>query len=219
MADHRWSDEFNNQIKELDTIDLWTLHMTEENGFPNGRLKYEQTTFGSFRCSYCKHQWSSANVHIMFLITLARACKHGIVEMKISKQSCKMCNSGTMETSQISYENMKRMIKNLVLKINRTFYEQEKYGRLSRPINYNKKQNGPHDKDHFENCLEVHQDKKYQQGWSFHLEEQWQQGLSLLEEKKSQQVGSTALAVAGVAVAGIGALALACMVFADSSKK
>ncbi|OCT80651.1 receptor-transporting protein 3-like [Xenopus laevis] len=188
----RWSDEFDNQIEELDTTDLWILHVIE-NSLPNGGLKYEQTTFGSFQCSYCRCQWSSANVHIMFLITLAQDRKCGIVKMKISRQSCEICNSGMMKTPQISHENIKRIMKNLVVKINRTFYEQEDYGRLSRSINYYRKPKGPHNIEHCEMCQQD-------------------------EEKEGL---SPFLAVAGVAV-GIGALVLAGMAFSktkDSSKK
>ncbi|OCT80653.1 receptor-transporting protein 3 [Xenopus laevis] len=223
MGNDKWSVEFDNEIEELDTTDLWTLNVIE-NSLPNGGLKYERTTFGSFVCSNCRYHWSSVVTHLRFFIKLDRARKRGIVNMRISRQSCKKCNLATMEKPHISDANLKIMIKNLVLKINRTFYEPKDYGRRSRPINYYSDQNGPHDKDHCEICQEdAHQEKKDEQG-SFYLREDWEQGTSLHEKKTSEQGGSTALAVgvtAGVA-AGLGALALACMAFAnhkDSSKK
>uniref|UniRef100_A0A803J3Y2 Receptor (chemosensory) transporter protein 3 gene A gene 3 [provisional] n=2 Tax=Xenopus tropicalis TaxID=8364 RepID=A0A803J3Y2_XENTR len=210
IGNDKWTDEFETQIEELDITDLWTLQVNENN-LENGGLKFERETFGSFRCSYCRHHWSSSVIHIRFLITLDRPCKRGIVNMKIAKQSCKMCNCGVMEKPQISDENIKIMIKNLVLKINRTFYEKEKDGRHLRSINYYNEPKGPHDKDHCEDCQEGHS----------YLEEPWYQDVSHHKETKSQQGLSTALTVAGVTV-GLGALALACMAFSNpknSSKK
>ncbi|XP_053569001.1 receptor-transporting protein 4 [Bombina bombina] len=150
MDETSWRDEFDSKIEEIQVPHKWNLsvdsHLKQEK---QGWLLYTQCTFARFTCSHCRRWWNSAEVHILFAIKLDG---NGIVKMRIFRQECKRCNNSVMEKPEITYENLKRVISNLVNRIKSKIYRQSNGNEDLKSVIYSDKIEGPHDKAHCEAC-------------------------------------------------------------------
>ncbi|XP_056419537.1 receptor-transporting protein 3-like [Hyla sarda] len=147
-----WEDEFYNEIEERGVPDDWEFYEDVDLDMQERGAKYTQHTFARFKCSSCKRWWNSAEVHVVFFMTLNRSLQQGTVRMRIFRQECKQCSVPELETPEISHENIIRIIKNLVNRIPQVFYGERKLKQDFKPEIYGKDREGPHDKEHCEAC-------------------------------------------------------------------
>ncbi|XP_075122792.1 receptor-transporting protein 4-like [Leptodactylus fuscus] len=152
MEAETWEEEFYNEIEERGVPGDWEFYEDENLCMEERGAKYTQRTFGRFRCSGCKRRWNSAEVHVLFLISLNKYTQQGTVKMRIFRQECKKCSFPELEEPEISYENVTRIIKNLVNRILLVFYGAKKAQGDLKPEVYSKDMEGPHDKEHCEAC-------------------------------------------------------------------
>ncbi|XP_053316035.1 receptor-transporting protein 4-like [Spea bombifrons] len=182
MADIIWQRTFSRVVEEHGIPDDWSLFQDAELNKEEGWLCYDQTTFGSFRCSNCRRFWHSAEISIMFLLQQNRWNRSGRVRMRIFRQQCSQCEYPIMETPNIQIKNVERVVRNLANKICRTYYGAPTGTEDLKSI-ANVKADGPHDKENCEAC----------------------QG-GICEEKGFGSAGVIVGAVAVAAALGIGAL-------------
>ncbi|KAG8445058.1 hypothetical protein GDO86_009993, partial [Hymenochirus boettgeri] len=147
-----WRNLFNQDINEISVPHEWNLAVDPTLQTQPGWLQYTQSTFGRFRCSRCTRWWNSAEVHILFLMKLDRVMRHGTVKMRIFKQECKRCSFGLMETPEITQENIRIVISNLVNRIQSRIYLLNNRYEDQRPVVYSDKMEGPHNREHCESC-------------------------------------------------------------------
>ncbi|XP_018417078.1 PREDICTED: receptor-transporting protein 2-like [Nanorana parkeri] len=151
MSVSAWKEEFFNKIKESEITDEWKL-IVDENLLKGDRgLYYTQHTFGGFNCSKCRHHWKSSKVYILFLMNLNNTSKRGTVKMRIFRQECKTCSDDLFENATITHENIQRVVKNVVTKIQTKFYKQYDPNEDLKPVSSGRSE-GPHDKEHCEAC-------------------------------------------------------------------
>uniref|UniRef100_A0A803KIS1 SH3 domain-binding protein 5-like n=1 Tax=Xenopus tropicalis TaxID=8364 RepID=A0A803KIS1_XENTR len=105
-----------------------------------------------FRCSLCSRWWNSAEIHVLFLMKLDRTMRRGTVNMQIFRQECKKCTAAVMEKPEISQENIRIIIGNLVNRIQRKFYSPNSWDLDEKPVLYSERREGPHNKEHCEAC-------------------------------------------------------------------
>ncbi|KAM8953090.1 receptor-transporting protein 3-like [Pelodytes ibericus] len=150
MGELLWQNIFNNEME--DVPDLWRLiedpDLTKEK---KGWLCYTQNTCGRFRCSLCTRGWTSKEVCVLFLLQLNKFTRHGTVNMRIFRQECSRCHFPDMENPDLSCENIKRTIHNLIGKIQKTFYQKANVDNEQKAILYGNS-DGPHEQDHCEAC-------------------------------------------------------------------
>ncbi|KAM5165155.1 receptor-transporting protein 3-like [Mantella aurantiaca] len=151
MSEAAWREEFVNKIKESDIKDEWKLVVDENLLKKYKGLYYTQKTFGGFHCSKCRHHWKSSKVLILFLLNLNKTLNCGTVTMRTFRQECKSCTVDVFENPKITQENIKRVVSNLVTKIQRKFYGLHDPNEDMKPESYSKS-DGPHDKEHCEAC-------------------------------------------------------------------
>ncbi|KAG8581595.1 hypothetical protein GDO81_007731 [Engystomops pustulosus] len=147
-----WEDEFYLEIEEREVPGDWEFYEEEDLSVEERGLKYTQRTYGRFRCSGCRRTWYSAEVHILFLISLNKALQEGTMKMRIFRQECKKCNFPKLENPEISQENITRIIKNVVNRILQVFYGEKKAQQDLRPEIYSNDMEGPHESEHCEAC-------------------------------------------------------------------
>ncbi|XP_040284330.1 receptor-transporting protein 3-like isoform X2 [Bufo bufo] len=147
-----WEDEFYDEMEMEGVPNEWEFCIDDALQMQEKGAKYTQRTFGRFRCSRCKRWWNSAEIHVLFFISLNRHLQQGTVKMRIFKQECKRCTSPKMEQPEISHENIKRITKNLVNRIVLVFYGGKKAKQDLKPEVYGREMEGPHDKEHCEAC-------------------------------------------------------------------
>ncbi|KAM4040208.1 receptor-transporting protein 3-like [Anomaloglossus baeobatrachus] len=152
MDAETWEEEFNDEIEERGVPGHWVLYEDESLGTQEKGARYTQRTFARFQCSKCTRWWNSAEVHVLFFMTLNRALKQGTVKMRIFRQECKKCNFPKLEKPKISLENITRITKNLVNRILQVFYGQKNAKQDLKPEVYSNDMDGPHDKEHCEAC-------------------------------------------------------------------
>lgn len=146
-----WKEEFVNKITEADIKDEWKL-VVDENLLKGDRgLYYTQNTFAGFNCSKCRHHWKSSKVYILFLMNQNKIFKQGTVKMRIFRQECKTCTADVFEIPKITQENMKRVVNNVVTKIQKKFYSMHDPNEDLKPESFGRSE-GPHDKEHCEAC-------------------------------------------------------------------
>ncbi|XP_066458380.1 receptor-transporting protein 3-like [Eleutherodactylus coqui] len=147
-----WKDEFYNEIEERGVRGHWELYGDDNLNTQERGAQYTQRTFGRFQCSGCKRWWNSAEVHVLFFMTLNKPLRQGTVKMRIFRQECKRCSFPKLEKPEISHENIIRITKNLVNRILQVFYGEMKLKQNLKPEVYSKDMEGPHDKEHCEAC-------------------------------------------------------------------
>ncbi|KAM4694333.1 receptor-transporting protein 3-like [Discoglossus pictus] len=153
MDEAVWRRAFDSEIEELGVHDEWNFSM-DRNLQQQQRdwLQYTQCTFARFTCSHCGRWWNSAEVHVLFFFKLDRQMSCGTVKMRIFRQECKRCNSAVMENPEISHENIKRVLSNMVKRIQSKFYRQDSEHQDMKSVIYSNKMEGPHDQAHCEAC-------------------------------------------------------------------
>ncbi|XP_073445480.1 receptor-transporting protein 3-like [Dendrobates tinctorius] len=156
MEDYKWQTLFETEKQELNMcgrkIHVWSFCVDEHLQVQQGYLQYTQRTFARFQCSHCCRWWNSAQVHILFLIRLDAKSRCGTVKMKIFRQRCRRCNVSTFEKAEISEGNSKRVIINLISKIQSKFYERKNTRPPLEPEVYSDVVEGPHEKKYCEAC-------------------------------------------------------------------
>ncbi|XP_040287016.1 receptor-transporting protein 3-like [Bufo bufo] len=152
MEEYMWKNIFENEILDQGINNVWSFCVDENLRPQTGYLQYKQYTYGSFQCSSCKRWWNSAQVHIMFRIRLEPTSRRGTVIMKIYRQRCRRCNTSIFQKPEISRENIKRVISNLVSKIQSMVYGRRNTNPPLMPENYSADVDGPHEKKHCEAC-------------------------------------------------------------------
>lgn len=133
----------------------WTLKVDgslEPNCLPEGWKQYELKGFGRFQCSSCHRNWASAQVHILCHMHLEPHKSQGQVIMRLFAQRCKRCSWSRFENPEFSSESAMRILKNVVLRILKKFYENgfRKYSEL--PIIREVPLDGSHDTKNCEGC-------------------------------------------------------------------
>ncbi|XP_063297158.1 receptor-transporting protein 2-like [Pelobates fuscus] len=146
-----WETTFQLEMEETEISDCWRIIEDADLKKESGWLCYEQKTFARFTCSGCNHHWSSGVVCIMFLLLKNKKRRSGTVKMRIFRQQCRKCSFSLMEKPIITSENIRRTISNLVMKIERAFYEKNNVCVEFKPVSTGKS-DGPHDKMHCEGC-------------------------------------------------------------------
>ncbi|KAM3930930.1 receptor-transporting protein 3-like [Leptodactylus fuscus] len=152
MEESTWKNIFENELEDQGINHVWSLCVDEHLKAQQGYLQYTQCTFARFHCSHCSRWWNSAQVHILFLIKSDRRSRGGAVKMRIFKQECRRCNVSILQKPEITHENMKRVISNLVSKIQSMTYGQNNKNPPLNPIIYSNDVEGPHEKKHCEAC-------------------------------------------------------------------
>ncbi|KAE8603653.1 hypothetical protein XENTR_v10014405 [Xenopus tropicalis] len=152
MAVEIWRDAFQDKIEELLLPHVWNLTVNTNLQKQPGWLQYTQCTYGRFRCSLCSRWWNSAEIHVLFLMKLDRTMRRGTVNMQIFRQECKKCTAAVMEKPEISQENIRIIIGNLVNRIQRKFYSPNSWDLDEKPVLYSERREGPHNKEHCEAC-------------------------------------------------------------------
>ncbi|XP_075717917.1 receptor-transporting protein 3-like [Rhinoderma darwinii] len=152
MEEYTWKNIFENEREDQGINHVWSFSVDEHLQAQQGYLQYTQCTFARFKCSHCLRLWNSAQVHILFLIRWDRVSRHGTVKMKIFRQGCRRCNSSILEKPEITEENVKRVISNLVSKIQNMVYGQNNTNPPLKPVVYSDDLDGPHEKEHCEAC-------------------------------------------------------------------
>ncbi|XP_075194620.1 receptor-transporting protein 3-like [Anomaloglossus baeobatrachus] len=153
MENSNWQKLFDNERQNQGIPQKWSFCVDEHLQRQQGYLQYTQHTFASFQCSFCGRRWNSAQVHILFLIRWDAKFRNGTVKMKIFRQSCRRCNASTFEKAEISDENSKRVIINLIIKIQSKIFERKNTRQPLEPEVYNDDMEGPHEKKNCEACM------------------------------------------------------------------
>ncbi|XP_075058429.1 receptor-transporting protein 3-like [Mixophyes fleayi] len=154
MDEYTWKNMFQNELDDQGVPRVWSFCMEENLQPQQGYLQYTQCTFARFQCSRCSRWWNSAQVHILFLIRWDKHSRRGTVRMRIYRQECKRCNFAVLEKAEITEENSKRVISNLVSKIQSMVYRKNSGNVILPPVVYSDDIEGPHDKEHCEACKE-----------------------------------------------------------------
>ncbi|XP_073529211.1 receptor-transporting protein 3-like [Phyllobates terribilis] len=152
MEIYKWQSLFENETQNQGINYEWTFCMDEHLQEQHGYLKYTQHTFASFQCSRCGRRWNSVQVHVLFLIQWSAKSRCGTVNMKIFRQRCRRCNISTFEKPDISNENSKRVIMNLVSKIQCKIHKWKHARPPLEPEVYSDHIEGPHEKKYCEAC-------------------------------------------------------------------
>ncbi|XP_073445545.1 receptor-transporting protein 3-like [Dendrobates tinctorius] len=147
-----WQSLFENEIHNKGINHVWSFYVDDHLQEQQGYLQYIQHTFASFQCSRCGRRWYSAQVHILFLIRRNAKSWCGTVHMRIFRQRCRQCNGLTFEMPKISQENSKRLIINLVSKIQSTIYQWKPRRPPLEPEVYSDDVEGPHEKKYCKAC-------------------------------------------------------------------
>ncbi|XP_077149033.1 receptor-transporting protein 3-like [Ranitomeya variabilis] len=153
MVTYKWQNLFENETQNQGINYVWSFCVDKHLPKQQGYLKYTQHTFASFQCSCCGRRWNSAQVHILFLIWWNSKSRCGTVNMKIFRQRCRWCNVSTFEEPDISHENTKRIIINLVSKIQSKVYKWKLRRPPLKPEVYSDHVEGPHEKKYCEACM------------------------------------------------------------------
>ncbi|XP_072264367.1 receptor-transporting protein 3-like [Pyxicephalus adspersus] len=148
MNEMKWKSEFANQIHKSEFPDQWNLCVDMDLSKQERGLYYSQHTFASFRCSFCPRSWNSSKVYVLFLLNLRN---HGTVRMRIFRQDCERCQQGFLEEPEITPENIKNAVYNLIHKIQKTFYEPNDSTQEQKAKTYGIL-DGPHNREHCEGC-------------------------------------------------------------------
>ncbi|XP_073445555.1 receptor-transporting protein 3-like [Dendrobates tinctorius] len=152
METNMWQSLFENEMQNQGINYVWSFYVDDHLQKQQGYLQYIQHTFASFQCSRCGRRWNSAQVHILFLIRWNAKSWRGTVHMKIFRQRCRRCNISTFEMPEISQENSKRLIINLVSKIQSMIYQWKPRRPPLEPEVYSDDVEGPHEKKYCEAC-------------------------------------------------------------------
>ncbi|XP_075197635.1 receptor-transporting protein 3-like [Anomaloglossus baeobatrachus] len=152
MENSKWQNLFDNELQNQRIPYKWSVCVDDHLQWQQGYLQYTQHTFARFQCLYCGRRWNSAQVHILFLIRWDATFWCGTVNMKIFRQSCRLCNGSTFQNPTISKENSKRVIINLVIKIQRKIYGWKNTRQPLEPLVYSDHREGPHEKKYCEAC-------------------------------------------------------------------
>ncbi|OCT78531.1 receptor-transporting protein 3 [Xenopus laevis] len=153
MEARNWTTLFEDELERIAAPHEWafTLDSTLQKQ-SDGWLIYTPWTFGRFRCSFCSNCWDSAQVNLLFLLKLYRFRRCGEVKLRIFKQKCRMCTFPVMEEPEISQENIRIAIANLVNRIQRKIYGKNNCIKDQKPVAPDNYIEGPHKKEHCEAC-------------------------------------------------------------------
>ncbi|XP_069829487.1 receptor-transporting protein 3-like [Dendropsophus ebraccatus] len=145
-----WPNQFQNELKNQGISGIWSFYV--EEGLKSSDPHFSQHTYASFRCSRCFREWNSAQVHILFVIKWDKIYRRGTVSMRIFRQTCRRCKNSAYETPVISKENIRRVICNLVGKIESMVYGHPTTRKPLQPEVDSNDVDGPHEKEHCEAC-------------------------------------------------------------------
>ncbi|XP_056421456.1 receptor-transporting protein 3-like [Hyla sarda] len=151
MEKNIWKNTFENELTDCGIDSVWSFCVEDNLRAQPPYLQYSQRTFARFQCSFCSRQWNSAQVHILVLINWNKINRCGNVKMRIFKQSCRRCNHSTLENPEITKENIRRVIGNVVGKIQSMVYGYTTSPTLE-PVVYSDDVDGPHERQHCEAC-------------------------------------------------------------------
>ncbi|XP_040337001.1 receptor-transporting protein 4 [Herpailurus yagouaroundi] len=148
-----WEQIFQELMQQEKPRARWTLKL-DKNLDPNclaeGWKQYELKGFGRFQCSSCQRSWASAQVHILCHMHLESHKSQGQVIMRLFAQRCKKCSWSRFENPEFSPESTMRILKNVVLRILKKFYDFKKLSEL--PIIREVPLDGSHDTNNCEGC-------------------------------------------------------------------
>uniref|UniRef100_A0A8C3YP77 3CxxC-type domain-containing protein n=1 Tax=Catagonus wagneri TaxID=51154 RepID=A0A8C3YP77_9CETA len=150
-----WQKIFQELIRQKKPQDRWTLKVDgnlQPNSVALGWKQYQQRAFGRFHCSSCHRSWASAHIHILFHMNLEHQKSQGQVRMRLFGQRCRKCSRAQFEKPEFSQESMKRILKNLVLRILERLYRNiRKVSEI--PVHLEVPLSGSHDDANCEACI------------------------------------------------------------------
>ncbi|XP_039090116.1 receptor-transporting protein 4 [Hyaena hyaena] len=150
-----WDQIFQELMQQEKPRARWTLKVDanlDPSCLAEGWKQYEMRGFGRFQCSSCHRSWASAQVHILCHMHLEPHKSQGQVIMRLFAQRCKKCSWSRFENPEFSPESAMRILKNVVLRILKKFYENgfRKFSEL--PIIREVPLDGSHDTKNCEGC-------------------------------------------------------------------
>ncbi|XP_029795514.1 receptor-transporting protein 4 isoform X2 [Suricata suricatta] len=150
-----WEQIFQELMQQEKPRARWTLKMDanlEPSCLAEGWKQYELKGFGRFQCSSCHRNWASAHVHILCHMYLEPHKSQGQVIMRLFAQRCKRCSWSRFENPEFSPESTMRILKNVVMRILKKFYDNgfRKFSEL--PIIREVPLDGSHDTKNCEGC-------------------------------------------------------------------
>ncbi|XP_023556412.1 receptor-transporting protein 3 [Octodon degus] len=152
-----WEQVFQELIREVKPWHSWTL-VTDKELLPNvlqqGWAQFQQKTFARFCCSSCLRSWSSAKVQVLFHVHWSKKKRRGQVKMRVFAQRCKKCTESHFEVPELTPENIRRTLTNLVFSILRKCYKEGFKPMEELPPVKDTSLEGPHDSLNCEACLQ-----------------------------------------------------------------
>ncbi|OCT80656.1 receptor-transporting protein 3 [Xenopus laevis] len=152
MEQRNWKSLFKDELERISAPHEWDFILDNTLQKQLAWLVYIPCTFGRFHCSSCNRLWHSARVHLLFLMMLDKVRRCGTVKMRIFKQKCRRCTSADMEEPEISQENIRIVIGNLVNRIQSKIYLKNNWNQDRKPLVIDNFIEGPHNKEHCEAC-------------------------------------------------------------------
>nr|XP_014348228.1 PREDICTED: receptor-transporting protein 3-like [Latimeria chalumnae] len=151
-----WREGFEEKIASLDRKETWTLtpdpDITLKDLGPEWRC-CRITTFAKFKCSECSNSWGSAQVLILFHMTLDRRQGRGRVKVRFFKQQCRRCEDTRFVNPEFLAPNIDVILDKLVSQIRKKCYR-ENLGENQSPFIMDEELEGPHESAHCEACKE-----------------------------------------------------------------
>uniref|UniRef100_H3ATU7 3CxxC-type domain-containing protein n=1 Tax=Latimeria chalumnae TaxID=7897 RepID=H3ATU7_LATCH len=156
MLRSKWREGFEEKIASLDRKETWTLtpdpDITLKDLGPEWRC-CRITTFAKFKCSECSNSWGSAQVLILFHMTLDRRQGRGRVKVRFFKQQCRRCEDTRFVNPEFLAPNIDVILDKLVSQIRKKCYR-ENLGENQSPFIMDEELEGPHESAHCEACKE-----------------------------------------------------------------
>ncbi|KAG8515816.1 Receptor-transporting protein 4 [Galemys pyrenaicus] len=149
-----WNQIFQELMHES-ILDRWTLDEDENlqpDRLESGWRQYQQRAFGRFLCSVCKQNWASAQVQIVCHMHLKKKTSQGRVKIHFFRQKCQKCSRSQFEKPDFSEESTKRILTNLIQRIQERYYENNERRVPEIPVRPEVHLEGAHDMANCEAC-------------------------------------------------------------------
>ncbi|KAM7336901.1 receptor-transporting protein 3 [Alexandromys fortis] len=152
-----WQQVFQELIQEVKPWHKWTL-TPDKDLLPDvlnpGWIQYQQKTFARFICPSCSRSWASGCVLVVFHMRWYKKNSKGHVKMRAFAQRCNRCPEPPFAAPEFSWDNISRILSNLVFRILRKSYGEEFKEMAEIPLLGDRGLEGPHDSNNCEACLQ-----------------------------------------------------------------
>ncbi|XP_041533334.1 receptor-transporting protein 3 [Microtus oregoni] len=152
-----WQQVFQELIQEVKPWHKWTLTPDKEllpDVLNPGWTQYQQKTFARFLCPSCSRSWASGCVLVVFHMRWYKKNSKGRVKMRVFAQRCNKCPEPPFAAPEFSWDNISRILSNLVFRILRKCYGEEFKEMAEIPLLGDTGLEGPHDRNNCEACLQ-----------------------------------------------------------------